>query len=65
MQTAVIFIPNIPRNIAIATLFTKGDVIRNESVTPSDIHHLINPTKSGIDEQLQKGVIAPKKDANK
>jgi len=40
-------------------------VIRNESVTPSGIHHLINPTKSGIDEQLQKGVIAPKKDANK
>jgi hypothetical protein len=62
---AVIFHQNIPRNIATATSFTRGDVIRNENVTQSGIHHLINPTNRGIDEQVQNGVMAQNKEANR
>lgn len=59
----VILRPKTPSNIAIAISFTNGDVIKNDSVTPRGIPHLRKPIKSGIDEQVQKGVIAPKKDA--
>jgi hypothetical protein len=62
---AVIFHPKIPRNIATATSLTSGDVMRNEKVTPRGIHHLINPTNKGIEEQLQKGVTAPNSDAKR
>jgi hypothetical protein len=61
----VILSPKIQRNIATATSFTSGEVMRNENVTPRGIHHLINPTNKGIEEQLQNGVIAPKNDAKK
>lgn len=62
---AVILIQNIHRNIATATSFTRGDVIRNENVTQSGIPHLINPTNSGIEEHVQNGVMAQNKDANR
>lgn len=61
----VAFSPNDPKNIAIATSFTKGDVIRKAKVTPSGMPPFTNPMKSGIDEQLQNGVIAPKRAAKK
>jgi hypothetical protein len=44
---------------------TSGEVIRNEKVMPSGMPHFKKPIKSGIDEQLQKGVIAPKREAIK
>jgi hypothetical protein len=62
---AVIFNQNIPKNIATATSLTSGEVIRKEKVTQSGIHHLINHTNKGIEEQLQNGVIAPKNDAKR
>jgi preprotein translocase subunit SecY len=61
----VIFHPNVPANIATATSFTSGDVIRKAKVTPSGIPPLTNPMNSGIDEQEQKGVIAPNKEASR
>ena len=56
---------NIPRNIAIATSFTSGEVIRKAKVTPRGIPALRNPTNKGIDEQVQKGVTEPNSDAKK
>ena len=63
--TSVAFSPKSPRNMATATSFTKGEVIRNEKVTPNGIPPFTNPINSGMDEQEQKGVTAPKKDAKK
>jgi hypothetical protein len=40
-------------------------VIKKEKVTPSGIPALRNPTKSGIEEQVQNGVMAPNSDAKK
>ena len=57
--------PNSPKNMATATSFTKGDVIKNEKVTPNGIPPFTKPINSGIDEQEQKGVIAPKNEAKK
>jgi hypothetical protein len=51
--------------MAIATSFTKGEVIRKEKVTPKGIPPLRNPTNKGIEEHVQKGVIAPNNDAKK
>jgi len=51
--------------MAIATSFTSGEVIRKAKVTPRGIPALRNPTNKGIDEQVQKGVIAPKSDAKR
>jgi hypothetical protein len=62
---SVAFSPKSPRNIATATSLTKGDVIKNEKVTPRGIPPLTKPIKSGILEQEQKGVIAPKNEAKK
>ncbi|HMS91758.1 MAG TPA: hypothetical protein PKC87_06040, partial [Candidatus Absconditabacterales bacterium] len=62
---AVIFSPKIHKNIAIATSLTSGEVIRKEKVTPRGIHALRNPTNKGIEEQVQKGVIAPNIEAKK
>jgi hypothetical protein len=61
----VIFTQKIARNIAIATSFTSGDVMRKAKVIPRGIHHFKNPIKRGIELQLQKGVIAPKNEAKK
>ena len=57
--------PNEPRNMATATSLTKGEVIRNDSVTPSGMPPLTKPMNSGTDEQEQKGVTAPNKEANR
>jgi hypothetical protein len=40
-------------------------VIKNEKVTQSGIHHFRNPTKSGIELQVQKGVIAQNTEDNR
>lgn len=61
----VIFHPNVPANIATATSFTRGEVIRNAKVTPNGIPPFTNPMNSGMDEQEQNGVMAPKTDAKK
>jgi hypothetical protein len=61
----VAFIPNIPINIATATSLTNGEVMRKENVTPNGIPPCTNPIKRGTDEHEQKGVIAPKMEANK
>ena len=42
---------------------TIGDEIRNENVTPIGSPALVNPIKSGIEEQEQKGVTVPNKAA--
>lgn len=62
---AVTFTQKIQRNMAIATSLTSGEVMRKEKVIPRGIPHFKNPIKSGIELQLQKGVIAPKNDARK
>ena len=36
-----------------------GDEIKNENVTPSGSPALVNPIKSGMDEQEQNGVTVP------
>ena len=46
--------------MATATSFTNGDVIRKAKVTPSGIPPFTKPINSGIDEQEQNGVMAPK-----
>jgi hypothetical protein len=61
----VIFNQKIHKNIAIATSFTSGEVIKKENVIHNGIPHFKNHIKSGILEQLQKGVIAPKNEAKK
>jgi hypothetical protein len=38
---------------------TRGDEIKNENVTPIGSPALVNPIKSGMDEQEQKGVTVP------
>jgi hypothetical protein len=50
--------------MATATSFTNGEVIRNEKVTPNGIPPFTKPMKSGIEEQEQNGVMAPKKEAS-
>lgn len=36
-----------------------GDEIKNEKVTPTGSPALVNPIKSGMEEQEQKGVTVP------
>jgi hypothetical protein len=62
---AVILNPNNHPNNAIATSLTIGEVIRNVNVTHKGIPALRNHTNSGIAEQLQKGVMTPKNEANR
>lgn len=57
--------PNEPRNIATATSLTNGDVIRKANVTPKGMPPLTKPINKGIEEQEQKGVIAPNRAANR
>ena len=59
----VVLSPNIPKNKAIATSFTSGEVIKNENVTPKGIPPLTKPIKSGTEEHEQKGVTTPNMDA--
>ena len=40
-----------------------GDVIKKEKAIPNGTPALTKPIKKGIDEQVQKGVNAPNKDA--
>jgi hypothetical protein len=42
---------------------TKGDEMRKEKVTPTGRPALVNPMKSGIEEQEQKGVTVPSRAA--
>ena len=56
----VVFIPNKPTKSPIATSLTKGEVIKNEKVTPNGMPPLTKPINSGTDEQEQKGVTTPK-----
>src|SRR5690554_6685115 len=58
-------IPNNPRNITTATSFTRGEVIRNDKVTPKGNPPFKKPINNGTDEQEQNGVMAPKNAANK
>jgi len=44
---------------------TIGEEIKNEKVTPNGIPPFTKPINNGIDEQEQKGVMAPKNDAKK
>jgi len=62
---AVILNPNNHPSNAIATSLTIGDVMRNVNVTHNGIPALRNQTKSGIAEQLQKGVITQKNEAKR
>lgn len=61
----VIFHPKDPRNIATATSFTNGDVIKKENVTPNGMPPFTNPMNNGTEEHEQKGVIAPNSEANR
>lgn len=61
----VVLIPKSDKNIAIATSLTSGEVIKKANVTPSGILAFKNQMNSGIDEQLQKGVIAPNSEAKR
>ena len=60
---AVALTPKVPRNIATATSFTRGEVIRKENVTPKGSPPFTNPMNRGIDEQEQKGVTVPRRAA--
>gem|GEM_PF-2824722 len=62
---AVILIPKTHINIAIATSLTNGEVIKKAKVIHIGIQAFRKPTKSGIEEQEQKGVIAQKVEAKK
>lgn len=57
--------PNVQINIATATSFTNGEVIRYAKVTPNGIPPFTKPINNGIDEQEQNGVIAPNSEAKK
>ena len=61
----VILIPKIPRSKIKAISLTKGEVIKKESVTPRGIPPFRNPIKTGIEEQLQKGLTALRIEVNK
>jgi hypothetical protein len=51
--------------MAMATSFTKGEVIRKAKVTPNGIPPWTKPINSGTEEQEQKGVMAPKMEAKR
>ncbi len=55
----------MPINNAIATSFTKGDVIKKANVTPSGIPPFTKPMNNGTELHEQKGVIAPNVEANR
>ena len=48
-------------NRAKIPLYTIGEEIRNENVTPSGSPTLVKPINNGMDEQEQKGVTVPSK----
>jgi len=61
----VIFQPKNPIINTTRYSLIKGDVIRKEKDTPRGIPASKKLIKSGIEEQEQNGVIAPKSDAKK
>ena len=61
----VVLTPKEPRNIATATSFTSGEVIRNANVTPKGMPPFTKPMNRGIDEHEQNGVIAPNNEASR
>jgi hypothetical protein len=62
---SIIFHPKKPIIKTTRYSLIKGDVIRNEKVTPSGIPALRKLIKIGIEEHEQKGVIAPNSEAKK
>src|SRR3989338_8874991 len=61
----VIFHPKKPIIKTTKYSLIRGDVIRKEKVTPKGIPASKKLMKSGIEEQEQKGVTAPKREARK
>jgi len=61
----VIFQPKNPNIKTTKYSLTKGDVIKKERVTPNGTPAFKKLKKIGIDEQEQKGVIAPNDEAIK
>jgi hypothetical protein len=58
----------MPKKPSIKTIkywFIKGEVIKKEKATPRGIFSSRKLRKRGMDEQEQKGVTAPKKEADK
>ena len=51
--------------MATATSLTKGEVIRKANVTPNGMPPFTKPMNNGMEEQEQKGVMAPKMEANR
>lgn len=52
-------------NINVAISLTKGELIKKAIVIPNGMPAVMNPIKSGMDEQEQKGVTIPKNTARK
>jgi len=63
MYKIVIFRPKNPSIRITKYSFTKGEVIRKEKHTPKGIPASKKLKKIGIEEQEQKGVIVPNKEA--
>ncbi len=61
----VIFHPKNPSIIITIYWLIKGEVIKNEKVTPNGMPTSKKLKKIGIDEQEQNGVIAPKSEAKR
>lgn len=59
-----IFQLNILANKITDAKSTRGEEIKKEKVVPIGSPALVNPIKSGIEEQEQKGVTVPSKAAN-
>ena len=57
--TTATFAPNMLIRSTRLPKSTMGEDIRKENVTPKGSPALVNPIKSGIDEQEQKGVTVP------
>ena len=65
MYIVVIFQPITPAKTSIAISFIIGEVIMKLIATPNGMPASINPINIGIEEQEQKGVIAPNIEADK
>ncbi len=53
----------MPMNMAMATSFTNGEVMRKAKVTPSGMPPFTKPMNRGTELHEQNGVIAPKVEA--
>ena len=56
----VSFAPNRPQSSTTAISLISGEVMRKARVMPSGMPAVLKPRKSGMLEQEQKGVTAPK-----